>query len=561
MPADAPVADFLSPVEHAVRASMAIRGIRPSPDELASVHADPSRLPSLVDTWLHDPRFGDTIKDLHAEALLLRTDVLDQLPVLGPLESSSVGAIHRATTEAPLRMVERVVLEDRPYTEIVTADWVLADPVLATIYGLPYDPAGPEWQPSRWSDGRPMAGLLSESELYRRVESAGSNFHRLRANYIADTFLCADFAGRDIAIDGGIDLTDEALVAQAVFTNPSCVGCHQALDPLAAFFWGFKVQVKQFGVTKAYLSDCRDIQLDTSPYLASQFCYPLEHWTASDESGWSEMGLRPPGYYGEPATDLSDLGRLMAEDPRFSACTARRFQGYLGQLDKNDVAFDVAAELQDVLIESGFSARELVRHIVLSDRFRRVNGDDVVGLLTVRPEQYARMLEDWTGWAWRGIGDPENCATSRPLVGSICWGEVDLLRSDRFGFRTLAGGVDGFYNTTPTHDPTPMRELVLSRVAFEAAGFVVPRDLSEPDPGARRLLTQVEADTTDEPTIRAQLADLHVRILGTLAEPDDAAVDASWALWSDTLAVHGSPTVAWQLTLGALLQDPRVMFY
>ena len=149
----------------------------------------------------------------------------------------------------------------------------------------------------------------------------------------------------------------------------------------------------------------------------------------------------------------------------------------------------------------------------------------------------------------------------RPLVGPICWGEVDLLRSDRFGFRTLAGGVDGFYNTTPKHDPTPMRELTLSRAAFEAAGYVVPRDLSEPDPGARRLLTQVEADTTDPDTIRAQLADLHVRVLGTLAEPTDPEVEASYLLWSDTLARHGEPATAWMLTLGALLQDPRVMFY
>ena len=544
-----------------MRASMAIRGIRPTPDELRTVHDDPAALPGLVDAWLHDPRFGETIKDMHAEQLLLRTDVLDQLPALGPLLGTSVRDIHRATSESPLLLVERIVDEGRPYTEIVTADWMLTNGVLGTVYGLPHDPAGPEWQQATWSDGRPMAGLLSDSELYRRFESAGSNFHRLRANFIAETFLCAGFADRSIPIDGGIDLTDEELVAHAVSTNPSCVGCHQALDPLAAFFWGFKVQVKQFGVAKAYLQDCRDVQLDTSPYLASQYCYPLEHWTASDESGWAQMGLRAPGFFGTPATDLSDLGQLVADDPRFAECSARRFQGYFAQTDKLDVPFEVAAELQSTLEQSGFDARALVRHIVLSDRFRRVTGPDSVGLLTVRPEQYARMIEDWTGWAWRGVGDPDDCATDRPLVGSICWGEVDLLRSDRFGFRTLAGGVDGYYNTAPKHDPTPMKELVLSRVAFEAAGFVVPRDLAEPDPTARRLLRQVEAGTTDEAAVRDQLVDLHTRVLGTLPAADDPAIDAYWALWSDTLSVHGDPVVAWQLTLGALLQDPAVVFY
>lgn len=40
----------LGPVEHAVRASLVLRGIRPSTDELELVRKDPAAVESLVDS-------------------------------------------------------------------------------------------------------------------------------------------------------------------------------------------------------------------------------------------------------------------------------------------------------------------------------------------------------------------------------------------------------------------------------------------------------------------------------------------------------------------------------
>src|SRR6476659_6885213 len=77
-PPDAPPANptlqFVSPTEHLTRASLALRGIRPSVADLKTVAGDPSQLPAIVDRYLASPEFGATIEDLHNEQLLLRLE-------------------------------------------------------------------------------------------------------------------------------------------------------------------------------------------------------------------------------------------------------------------------------------------------------------------------------------------------------------------------------------------------------------------------------------------------------------------------------------------------------
>ena len=148
-----------------MRISMAIRGMRPAQSEIDRVVADPAQIPAVVDEYLAGPEFLDTVRDLHAELLKVRVDTEAQLPSMGPLEDASAWDIYQATTEETLRLVSHVVESERPYTEILTADYMVTNDALARIYGLEYDPAGPEWQVSSWGDGRPHAGLLTSSEI------------------------------------------------------------------------------------------------------------------------------------------------------------------------------------------------------------------------------------------------------------------------------------------------------------------------------------------------------------------------------------------------------------
>jgi hypothetical protein len=560
---------FLSATDHLLRSSMLLRGIRPSLDEMDLIEQNPDAIEGLLDDWMTTEEFGETIRDMHAEMFLLRRDTLDQLPVKGILEAKGYDQddLFRSTTEAPLRLVDDVVRNGRPYTEVVTGDYAYADQVVADIYGLPFDPDGPEWQQTRWVDGRPHAGLLSDSEIWRRHVSNAQNFHRGRANFISKTFLCEDIGGRDVVVEGGVALNDPEAVATAVWTQTSCIGCHQVLDPLAAFFHGYKEQLRRGAILQAYNMNCQwDWDLGEPPrgsYRIDHWCYPLRFYVVSDEQNWDTLGLRPPGYFGEPAHDVTDLGSLIADDPRFSQCTARNFASYFGEFERPMLPLTQASELQQVLEDNDFDVRELIKAIVLSDAWRieKVTNDPDdsvfhVGLQVIRPEQYARTLYDLTGFRWLANLDGGGCAEN----GNNCWNAVDLLRSDLYGFRSMQGGIDGYTVTHPTHSPTPTKTMAMALAAQEAAGWVVDNDW---DVGVdqRHLMGSIEPTTTDEQLIRAQLVWMHRRILGESLASDSPGIDLSWQLWNSAFVRTTSTDEAWKLLVSALLQDPHMTFF
>jgi len=564
----------LSDTDRLIRASMVLRRIRPSVDELERVRADPEAYDEIIDDYLESDEYGLVIRDMWAQILLLRTDTFNQLPVLGDLRGHgyTLQDVFVSQTDEPLRLVEHIVMNDKPFTEIVTADYVLVDDLNARMYGLPYDFDSSEtWQMSTWNDERPKAGLLSSAEVWRRFESDGSNFHRGRANMVARELLCEDFDTRDILVAGGIDIADEFEVANAVQNVDACIGCHQALDPLAAYFWGYMQLVHRNAVRDAILGDCAPFDYadgNDPPYgpnhLPEYFCYPIKQYSAFMEDEWEFWQLRPPSYYGKPAKDLRDVGFLIAEDPRFSQCMARQFYGYLNQLSAVDVPYEIAIRLQGDFEDSGFSAKALTKAVVTDEAFGSyaTNEDQlhpVVSIKAIRPAEYAATIEDLTGYRWWALADKGDCAT-RSINGTECWGDVDLSTTDLFGFRSMQGGIDALNITQPTFTVTPTKMLSSQMLASDAAQWLVDNDFAT-DADGRRLLGLVEADTTDEDQVRAQLAWLTLRILGQWVEPDSPEIDQRYALWETGLAARGDASGAWTLSLIAYFQDPRMLFY
>ena len=533
-----PAVEYLTPTQHLVRASMALRGVRPSLDEIRAVEEDPSWLPSIVDHYLDTPEFGATIREMHGEQMLIGIDGAIYpagFPAIGALAGMDVQRINQSIVESPVRLVEHVVMNDKPYHEIVTADYTVADPIVSTVFGIPYDGAGEEWQVTRYDDGRAHAGLLSDNFMFTRHSSTFSNRNRGRAALVARAFLCYDFLDRQVEIDATIDLADEEAVANAIRTNAACVSCHQTLDPLASYF-------------AEYFPLYVPAQLESYPFefLESPF--------------GSYLRVTDPGYFGEPSSDVRDLGILIAEDPRFSLCTARRFASYLAQVPQDEVPLELVSEMNDVFLESGMNAKELARAIVLSDEFRVSHAveDDgaeaVRGLKKVRPEALARMIEDLTGFRWE---------THLPIdfgVGTV--GQVDLMTDSFFGFETLAGGTDGMYVTTPSFTMSASTTLTFRALAGRAAQYAVTADFAESEAGNRWLLRRVEPTDTDETKVREQLVDLHLRLYAESLTPDDPAIDDAWTLFSGVLAEAGSsPERAWTVTLFAMLSDIRIAYY
>jgi hypothetical protein len=540
----------LDAVDHLVRASLALRGLRPSIPDLEAVNQDPSALSGIVDTYLESEEFLLTIADMHAEQLRVRTEQ-NRLPTLGPLAGVDNRLVYETLAESPLELVKYVVANDLPYTNIVTADYTMGSPLGAEIFGYELPQSTDDWQPVTWSDGRPMAGILSDAALWIRHVSNGANYHRNRANFIADVLLCSSFLTRDIPIGGGIDLADDEAVATAVSTQTECVGCHQSLDPLGANFWGFRELININSVKVAYEDNCAGNQV--------YGCYPLATYNPTITEKWADKGLRAPGYYGTPTENMSDVGQAIAADARFRQCTARRFYSYLAQVDRESLPLDLVVEFTEGFEASNLNAKALAKSIVLSDSFSVAHEaiedaeDHVAGLQVLRPRALSRAVHDLTGFEWRADVDDPDCADDYS-----CWGEVNLFETDGFGFRVLIGGADGYVVTHPSHTAAPVRALVLEAFAAEAASYTIDKAIID---GESKLLTRVGLDSSDEPTIRLQLVDLHKLFWAEFVETDSTEVDETYQLFVDVYAASNDLATTWKVVLSAFLQDTHFLYY
>jgi hypothetical protein len=529
----------LSATDHLVRASMALRGLRPSEADMDAVAADPDALPGIIDRYLQEDSFGETLRDMHDEVFQVRPFFF-WFPPRGEFAETHQAAFNDSAAESPLRLIEHVVMNDRPYSEIVTANYTVADRIVAYIWGMEYDGDGQEWVETRWPEpGREHAGLLTDSRVWMRHYSTPLNANRSRANLVSKAFLCFDFLDNDINVSGNIDLTDPEALKNTV-RRPECASCHQSLDPLAAAFWEF--------------------EFFTAPGTIP--AYPYSHFKPEYKTYRPYFTDRDPGYFGKPMNSMAMLGRHIAQDPRFSACAVRRFYSWLHQVPMDEVPQAELADLQRDFLASNMNARQLARQIVLAESFRfsHTTRDDApesfARLQKVRPRQLSRMMEDLIGFRWT-ITFPFPLEF---LGASSDYGEVDLLGDHLLGYEVLGGGIDDFIVTQPVHTLNPTSSLVFDNLAREAAAFVVQRDLVQGAPAQDRLLL-VDPDEADPDAIRAELARLHKRLFAEVVDPDDETVELSYALFSDALARSNDPRRAWAVVLTAFLQDSRLLYY
>ena len=110
------------------RVTLALTGMRPSAEELAELSADSDVLNAIAQRYVERPEFGETIKDMYAEILLMRSPRLT-LPSIGDLNGQDAISVRNALAEEPLDLIREVVMSNRPLTEIVTADWSVVDDV------------------------------------------------------------------------------------------------------------------------------------------------------------------------------------------------------------------------------------------------------------------------------------------------------------------------------------------------------------------------------------------------------------------------------------------------
>ena len=176
--------------------------------------------------------------------------------------------VQHGARRAPVELIAHVVENDRPYTEILTADYVMANPWSARAYGASTrfrDPEDPhEFKPSQivsyyrkgegfeeeddpvlgprvldpgpLSTDWPHAGILNTMSFLRRYPTTATNRNRARSRWTYYHFL-----GLDIEKSAS-RTTDPGALADTnnpTLHNPACTVCHVIMDPVAGAFQNY----------------------------------------------------------------------------------------------------------------------------------------------------------------------------------------------------------------------------------------------------------------------------------------------------------------------------------
>ncbi|NBV20946.1 MAG: hypothetical protein EBS05_02980 [Proteobacteria bacterium] len=445
----------------------------------------------------------------------------------------------KALLAEPMKLVEYIVRNDRPFTEIVTADYFMVSPYGARGYGI-FDEvkdkfkntADPfEFIPVKLKalTGRsksenqdsatgfyPHAGLLGTFQYLARYPTTETNRNRQRARVYFLHFLGVDVL--ELAARVG-----DAAAVSAKFENPTmqaseCVVCHKTIDPIAGLFqdyWRFA---------------------DAGVY-------------GKRKGGWFK-DMFPPGYEGEDMPEaerwraLPWLGERTAKDPRFAVAmvehayylvTGRKV--LLPPKDLDDPLFAAkrrAYTEQRKQVEAiatrfaatGFNFKQVLKDWVASDFYR------ADGLLTAALNPARRAELDDLGLV-RMLA-PEQVERKVAAIFGKPWGR---LKHGDGGLDMLYGGIDSKEVTERAADPSGAMGAIQRILANDIACKQTALDFSR-EPSERLLFPHIEPDVVPgtspeaDAKIRETIVRLHERVLGRLDKPDSAEVDRTYQLFA-----------------------------
>ena len=209
--------------------------------------------------------FVDFINEFHRRAVLARADG-DTLHRVWAWEDYAQHGARRA----PLELIAHVVENDLPYTEILTADYIMANPWAAAAYGASEDFDHPEalaneFEPTRFvsyyreGDGfvreydpvlgaavvrdpgslitdYPHAGILNTTAFLLRYPTTATNRNRARSRWTYYHFLGLDIEKSASRTTDPVALAD---TNNPTLRNPACTVCHRILDPVAGAFQNY----------------------------------------------------------------------------------------------------------------------------------------------------------------------------------------------------------------------------------------------------------------------------------------------------------------------------------
>jgi cytochrome c553 len=469
--------------------------------------------------------------------------------LLGPdNDAAATRRTKDAISREPLELVVNIVTKERPYTELLTADYFMVNPWSNVSFqsGLTFDD---DWDDEEWREGRnlgyeyqpwPHAGILTSPIWLSRFPSTSTNRNRARARWAYDFFL-----GFDIEASAPRAVDPDALADEdnPTMNNVHCTVCHEKMDPVAGAF-------QNFGDSGMFRPEGTDALPDS--YKESELYQEGDLWYRDMRSPGFNNTLMPAS---SSENSLAWLAEQMIADPRFARGTVEFwFPAVFGQEpllapaepdDENYATRLIAWVAQDETIReladrfatgsagtgvhSAFNLKDLFVEMALSPVFTAI---EVEHLDEDRADELAEM----------GLGrllGPEHLNRKLNAATGSGWTQDSAgLKPELLGrYRTFYGGIDSVGVTERTRELNPLMSTVPQRMAYEMACPLAVTDFSLAI-SERILFPMVEVtdipDGADgEAAIRDNIVFLHARLLGESLTSDAAEVDRTFALFSD----------------------------
>lgn len=454
-----------------------------------------------------------------------------------------------AVAREGLELINYIVRNNRPFTELVTADYTMVNWYSQKVYDaeltnasdsfkelpedgnpclvyssnytdttLTHDPY--DFKPAQLA-GIPHAGILTSVMFLNRFPTTDTNLNRHRSYMVYKMFLDTDI----LEIEGSrpedsIDTTS----INPTLENPACYTCHTVMDPVASTFQHWN----ELGRHTPRNED--------------------DPWPSSVEAA-GLAGKTLPKSGGESAfsTMLQWLGAEISKDPRFiRAITRHLYKGIIGQdllpapgddASADDVtAFNaqraILASIGQAMVTDNWNLKTAINSLLLSPYYRAVQVDETkvvaanhigaVRLLT--PEMLQRKLKATLGFDW------------------------DELRNNRKDNRIMFGGIDSDSVTTRITEPSGLmiavQELMATEMACRATAFDFTKERS-PTVNERRLFKFVSTDTSplnnegfeiasNITAIKNNIQHLHSILLAEDLALDSPEIEATYQLFLST---------------------------
>ena len=154
-PAEEPDPDYggPDPIAQLFRASLDLRGVRPTLAEIQRLDTEDDAYETMVHEFIDDPRFTQRIVNMYSEVFLTRADSYTVSARDYGLPDDRQFEFVRSVGDETLRVFARIIEDELPYTELVTADWTMANELLAQAWPTDYPEGETGWRQVRYTDG------------------------------------------------------------------------------------------------------------------------------------------------------------------------------------------------------------------------------------------------------------------------------------------------------------------------------------------------------------------------------------------------------------------------